>query len=64
MLEGDEEEWDREPSTDEEANEEEVKEEKEKEKERVPRRQNGGEEKERGVRRGELPTTRSSSIPR
>lgn len=46
---------------DEEASEEE----KEKEEERVPRRRNGGGgKKERGVRRGELPTTRSPSIPR
>lgn len=38
--------------------------EKEKEEERVPRRRDGGEEKERGIRRGELPATRSPSIPR
>lgn len=55
----------RKSGTDEETSEEEVEEEEEKEKEeRVPRRRDGGEEKERGVRRGELPTTRSPSIPR
>lgn len=42
----------------------EEEEEKEKEEERVPRRRDGGAEKERGVRRGELPATRSPSIPR
>lgn len=43
---------------------EEANEEKEEEEEREPRRRDGGEEKERGVRRGELPATRSPSIPR
>lgn len=50
--------------TDEEANEEEDEEKEKKEEERVPRRRDGGEEQERGVRRGELPATRSPSIPR
>lgn len=50
--------------TDEEANEEEEEKEEKKEEERVPRRRDGGEAKERGVRRGELPATRSPSIPR
>lgn len=45
--------------------EEEEEEEKEKEEERVSRAVGmEGEEKERGVRRGELPATRSPSIPR